>query len=204
MGKSTIVLVTLAALGLGALIGSSLIDEEEAGGPVGAASAAIGPEGPPTGPSTNTGGAPVYRFLSPDSVTITHDDYGQAAPVANGENFIARDGALKTETVTIELDTDAVTEYKAVMKQGDSIAFRWSTDGGEAYYDFHAHDAAFGEEFFTRYAEGEGTGNAGSIVAAYDGQHGWFWLNIEGAPITITLEVMGFYDEIIKIDIEGY
>ena len=25
------------------------------------------------------------------------------------------------------------------MQQGDSIAFRWSTDGGEMYYDFHAH-----------------------------------------------------------------
>ena len=196
MGKSTIVLITLAALGLGALIGSSLIDEDDVGGPSGPIAAEAAP--------TDTGGAPVYRFLSPDAVTITHDEYGQAAPIANGENFITRDVAPKTEIVTIELDTDAVTEYKALMKQGDSIAFRWSTDGGEAYYDFHAHDAAFGEEFFTRYAEGEGTGNAGSIVAAYDGQHGWFWMNIEGTPITITLEVMGFYDEIIKIDTEGY
>jgi len=205
MGKSTIVLVTLAALGLGALIGSSLIDEED----VGAASAAIGPSGPiavggPSGPITDTGGAPTFRFLDPGAVTVVYDEFGQAVPVASGENFITRDGPPKTEIVTIELDTDAVTEYKAIMQQGDSIAFRWSTDGGEAYYDFHAHDAAFGDEFFTRYAEGEGTGNAGSIVAAYDGQHGWFWLNIDGAPITITLEVMGFYDEIIKIDMEGY
>jgi len=196
MGKSTIVLVTLAALGLGALIGSSLVDEEDA--TVG------GPSGPIVATPTDTGGAPTFRFLSPGSVTVTFDEYGQAAPVANGENFIERDGAPKTEIVTIELDTDAVTEYKALMRQGDSIVFRWSSDGGEAYYDFHAHDAAFGDEFFTRYAEGEGTGDAGSIVAAYDGQHGWFWLNIEGAPITITLEVMGFYDEIIKIDMQGY
>ena len=199
MGKSTLVLVTIAALGLGALIGTSLVDKTE--------SESVAAEAAPTGaaPTTvaSTGGAPAFRYLSPDSVSVEHDEYGQAQPVANGENFIARDRGLKTEILEIALDLDATVEYKALMQQGDSISFRWSTDG-EAYYDFHAHDEAFGDEFFTRYAEGEGSSSAGSIVAAYDGQHGWFWLNISYAPITITLEVMGFYDEIIEIDLQGY
>ncbi len=196
MGKSTIVLVTLAALGLGALIGSSLVDEVE--------SESVAAEAAPTGAAAaSTGGAPAFRYLSPDSISVQHDEYGQAIPAASGENFIARDRGLRTEILEIALDLDATVEYKALMQQGDSISFRWSTDG-EAYYDFHAHDEAFGEEFFTRYAEGEGSSDAGSIVAAYDGQHGWFWLNISDAPITITLEVMGFYDEIIEIDLEAY
>lgn len=203
MGKSTIVLVTLAALGLGALIGSSLVDEAE---PESVAAEAAPTGAAPTGAaptSVDSGGAPAFRYLSPDSVSVEHDEYGQAQPVANGENFIARDRGLKTEVLEIALDLDATVEYKALMQQGDSLSFRWSTDG-EAYYDFHAHDEAFGDEFFTRYAEGEGSSSAGSIVAAYDGQHGWFWLNISDAPITITLEVMGFYDEIIEIDLEAY
>lgn len=199
MGKSTIVLVTIAALGLGTLIGTSLVDKADP--------ESVAAEAAPTGSAStavaSTGGAPVFRYLSPDSVSIEHDEYGQVQPAAGGENFIARDRGLKTETLEIALDLDATVEYKALMQQGDSISFRWSTDG-EAYYDFHAHDEAFGEEFFTRYAEGEGSSSAGSIVAAYDGQHGWFWLNISDEPITITLEVMGFYDEIIEIDLEGY
>jgi hypothetical protein len=196
MGKSTIVLVTLAALGLGALIGSSLVDEVEP--------ESVAAEAASTGAvAASTGGAPAFRFLSPDSVSVQHDEYGQVLPAASGENFIARDRGLKTEILEIALDLDATVEYKALMQQGDSISFRWSTDG-EAYYDFHAHDEAFGEEFFTRYAEGEGSSDAGTIVAAYDGQHGWFWLNISDEPITITLEVMGFYDEIIEIDLEAY
>ena len=205
MGKSTLILVTLAALGLGALIGSSLVDDDTAdvGGPSGPI-ADIAAEAAPTGAPGNTGGAPVYRYLSPETTSVEHDEYGQAAPVASGENHIPRDGEMKTEVVEITLELDAITEYKALMKQGDSIAYRWSTDGGEAYYDFHAHDEAFGEGFFSRYAEGEGTSFGGSIVAAYDGQHGWFWLNISDGPITITLEVMGYYDEIIEIDLEGY
>ena len=196
MGKSTIVLVTLAAVGLGTLIGFSLVDEDE---PV---VDSIAAEAVPTA-AVDGGGAPAFRFLSPESVSVEHDEYGQALPVAGGENFIARDRGLKTEILEIALDLDATVEYKALMQQGDSISFRWSTDG-EAYYDFHAHDEAFGDEFFTRYAEGEGSSSAGSIVAAYDGQHGWFWLNISDAPITITLEVMGFYDEIVEIDLGGY
>jgi hypothetical protein len=132
MGKSTIVLVTLAAVGLGTLIGFSLVDEVEPVVDFVAAEAA------PTGEGAPTGGAPVFRFLSPESVSVEHDEYGQALPVAGGENFIARDRGLKTETLEIELDLDATVEYKALMQQGDSISFRWSTDG-EAYYDFHAH-----------------------------------------------------------------
>ena len=114
------------------------------------------------------------------------------------------DGAPKSETLTITLDLDGTVEYKALMQQGDNIAFRWSTDGNDVYYDFHAHDDAFGPEFFTRYDEGEGAERSGSIMAAYSGQHGWFWLNLGDGPTTITLEVYGFYDEVIEIGLEDY
>lgn len=195
MGKSTLVLIALAALGLGTLVGVSLVDDPAVTGEAAPAAAVT---------AAATGGAPVFRFLGPEDVTIEHDEFGQPLPLANGENFIARDGEFKSETITITIDTDATVEYKALMQQGDTIAFRWSTDGGEAYYDFHAHDAAFGPDFFTRYDEGEGTERSGSIMAAYSGQHGWFWLNLDAEPITITLEVAGFYDEVVKIDLEGY
>ena len=196
MGKSTLVLVLLAALGLGSLIGASLVDN----GTVVDEAVLI-----ETAPAiASTGGAPVFRFLAADDVSIEYDDFNQPLPLANGENFIARDGEPKSETLTIELELDEAVEYKALMQQGDSISFSWNTDGGEAYYDFHGHDESFGPEFFTRYDEGEGTARSGVILAAYAGQHGWYWLNIEDGPITITLDVAGFYDEIVEIDMGGY
>lgn len=196
MGKSTLILIALAALGLGALIGVSLVSDQAAT----EESVAIND----VAVVASSGGAPVLRYLAPEGVTVEYDEFGQAVPLAGGENFIAREGAPKSETLTITLEADASVEYKAVMKQGDAIAFRWSTDGGQAYYDFHAHDDAFGPEFFTRYDEGEGTERSGSIVAGYDGQHGWFWLNLEGEPTTITLDVAGFFDEVVEIDLGGY
>ena len=51
--------------------------------------------------------------------------------------------------------------------------------------------------------EGEGVASAGSIVAAYPGQHGWYWLNLEADPITITLEVAGDYNDVVEINMGG-
>jgi len=195
MGKSTLVLLALAALGLGTLIGVSLV-EKPAPAEVPAATIDVA--------LASTGGAPVFRFLAPGDVSVGEDEFGRPLPAANSENFIAREDAPKSETLTIELGLDETVEYKALMKQGDAIAFRWSTDGGDVYYDFHAHDEAFGPEFFTRYDEGEGVQRSGTIVAPYTGQHGWFWLNIADGPTTVTLEVSGFYDEIIEIDLGNY
>ena len=195
MGKSTLILLALAALCLGTLIGVSLVEKPA---PVEVPAAAIDTAVAPTG------GAPVFRFLAPGDVEVGEDEFGQPLPAADGENYIARVGEPRSEVLTIELGLDETVEYKALMQQGDAITFRWSTDGGDVYYDFHAHDEAFGPQFFTRYDEGEGAQRSGTIVAPYTGQHGWFWLNIADGPTTVTLEVSGFYDEIIEIDLGNY
>jgi hypothetical protein len=180
LGKASLVLLTLAALGMGALIGTRLADRQDA-------------------EILSTGGAPIFRYFGVEDVTREEDNSGQVLPTANGENFIGRETAVKSETLTIELAANGAIEYKALMRQGDAVVFRWSTDDGQAYYDFHAHDEAFGPGFYSRYDEGEGNSRAGSIIAAYDGQHGWYWQNLENAPLTITLEIAGFYDEVIKV-----
>jgi len=196
MNKSTLALVVVATLILGALIGISVV------GPRDATNTTL----LPAGDSSNTvvdASAPVIRFLAPEGVEIQYDDFGSALPFVSGDNYIDGTRPWQQERLAIEIEGDGSVEYKALMNQGDSLSFHWSVDDGAAYYDMHAHDAAFGEEFFTRYDEGEGTNAAGTIIAPYKGEHGWFWLNLEEDPITITLEVAGFYDEIVKIDLDA-
>lgn len=200
MSKATIVMIMLAALGLGWLVGAGLADKQD-NEPV---STTPGTAATESAAPLSTGGAPVYRYLSPENVTVEMDDFGSALPSAVGENFVGREGEFKTETVIINLAMDGSTEYKAIMKQGDAVVFHWKTNRGNVYYDYHGHDAAFGDEFFTRYDEGEGSERSGSMVAPYDGQHGWYFLNIEEGPTTITLNVSGFFDEIIEIELGGY
>ena len=66
----------------------------------------------------------------------------------------------------------------------------------------HGHDPAAGSEFFVRYRERTKRASAhGSLVAPFDGEHGWYWLNYNDFPVTITLTVTGFFDDIIDYGI---
>ena len=194
MSKSTIVLLLVAAIALGSLIGVSFVDSHHSH-PVPVEDVAV------NRPAASTAGALQFRYIAPGDIAIETDEFGQTLSAATGENFVARNRSWKSESVTIDLPSDGAIEYKAVMQQGDTLIFTWSTDSGEIYYDLHAHDKAFGDEFFTRYDEGEGNTRTGAILAAYAGKHGWYWLNIADAPTTVTLNVAGFYDELIKIDL---
>lgn len=192
MGKATLVLVTVAALGFGALVGYSLVDDEQDDSAAGTTDTAT---------MISTGGAPVIRYLSPGDSDVGAHDVESGDPFADGENFISQDDRWKSETLEIELLGDARVEYKVFMSQGDSIAFNWHVEGDDVYFDFHAHDDAFGEEFYTRYDAGRDTAKSGTIIAAYDGQHGWYWQNLEPDDVTLTLEVAGFYDQVLEIDL---
>jgi len=113
----------------------------------------------------------------------------------HGEDF-------RSDTLTIELDFIEEVEYKVKMQQGDAIVYSWQVDDGLVYTDFHAdpgENDQYPEHYWIRYEEGELSGSAGSLVAPFDGNHGWYWLNIEEKPVTISLEVRGFYNSIDEL-----
>ncbi len=143
-----------------------------------------------------------YRLIDPKDYPVEQDEFGRPIPAIVSENFSPSNRAFKHQTLAVELGLDGEVEYKIEMQQSDSIVYRWRVNDGTVYYDFHAHPTLEETEFFTRYIEGEGSEHAGSIIAAYEGQHGWFWLNISDKPIVIELEVAGFYDQIVKIPLQ--
>ena len=110
---------------------------------------------------------------------------------------------FRSDTITIELDVGEQTEYKAIMKQGDALVYHWKLEKGIVYTDFHADPGenakGYPEMYYIRYAESETGDNSGSLVAPFAGNHGWYWLNIEEEPITITLEVHGYYDRVEEL-----
>ena len=112
---------------------------------------------------------------------------------------------FRSDTITIELDVGEQTEYKAIMKQGDALVYHWKLNKGIVYTDFHADPgenaaaAGYPDRYYIRYAESETGEHSGSLVAPFAGNHGWYWLNIEEEPITITLEVHGYYDRVEEL-----
>ena len=112
---------------------------------------------------------------------------------------------FRSDTITIELDVGEQTEYKAIMQQGEAFVYHWKLEKGIVYTDFHADPgenaaaAGYPDQYYIRYAESETGEHSGSLVAPFAGNHGWYWLNIEEEPITITLEDHGYDDRIEEL-----
>lgn len=115
-----------------------------------------------------------------------------AAPV---DGVVSRyyDKPFKAETIKVPLGPDGEIEYKATMKAGQAIVYSWEVDRGAVYYDFHGEPADPTQA--KRYMEVQETKSAnGVFVAPFDGKHGWYWLNVTGDPIVVTLKLSGFYE----------
>ena len=81
-------------------------------------------------------------------------------------------------------------ELKLTMKKGDVAEYRMIVEGGKVNFDLHAH--AGGDS--VTYEKGRGsTGSEGGLVAAFDGNHGWFWRNRDKSSVDITLHLRGTY-----------
>lgn len=131
-------------------------------------------------------------------------DFDYYEPEVMGDPFSrTHDAPFRSEKRTIALAEYEQVEVKAVMQRGDALVYRWKmTQGDTVYSDFHADtgdNPDYPEGYWVRYLESEEDHASGSIVAPFDGHHGWYWLNIEEGPVEIELEVHGFYESIDEV-----
>lgn len=129
-------------------------------------------------------------------------DTGEPTPLPNPAVFQRRDAPPETRTVTVQIPAVRGTEVKTVLDEAQVVVFSWQVEGGKTVYvDFHGHNPEFGEGF-VRYEEvEEASSGQGSLVAPFSGEHGWYWLNYNDFPVTVTLTVNGYYDDIIDYGI---
>jgi hypothetical protein len=131
-------------------------------------------------------------------------DFGEPVPLPNPAIHQDEEAAPRSDRFVVTIPPERGTEIKTVLKSGKVIEYTWSVDRGTIYSDFHGHNPEFGDDFWVRYREHqEGAGGSGSLVAPFDGEHGWYWLNYNEFPVTVTLEVSGFYDDTIDYGIFG-
>ena len=127
-------------------------------------------------------------------------DPGQPTPLPNPAVVQLKTMDAQSRTITVKLGSDQETEIKAVLGAAQVILYSWRADG-EVYTDFHGHEPGGGQEFVRYEEQQSGQEGRGSLVAPFSGEHGWFWLNISGKPVTITLTVTGYYRDIIDYGI---
>jgi hypothetical protein len=120
-------------------------------------------------------------------------DVKATADLAPSRNAWFYPTEYRTDTVKIPLGPDGELEYKVAMKAGEAMVYSWSVDRESVYYDFHG-EPSNDPKHATRYREEqENTKANGAFVAPFEGIHGWFWLNLSGKNIVITLKMSGFY-----------
>lgn len=130
---------------------------------------------------------------------------GQPMPLPNPAVFQKHTAAARTDALTITLKPGEQTEIKTLLKAAQVVTFSWKAEGGLVYVDYHGHEPGAGNDAWVRYEEQQngGTEGYGSLVAPFDGEHGWFWLNLSDQPVTVKLSVTGYYEKIIDYGIFG-
>ena len=101
------------------------------------------------------------------------------------------DTAFAAETRVFELAPFESVEIKYDLVGGDGLVYAWQA-GGEVVFDLHAEPTGADPDTAESFAQGRGTGDAGTYVAPYDGIHGWFWENRTTETVTVTLRFAGF------------
>jgi hypothetical protein len=149
---------------------------------------------------TVSGSETLYLGMDTRDMKPEFNRYGEPQPVLEGINLRSHDDPFKTETFQIRLMPGQQLEYMANMKQGEVILYTWKVDG-RVYSDFHAHQLNVDPDIWVRYQEGGDLNANGSLVAPYDGEHGWFWANMDNKPVNLELTVSGYYIDIFRVDL---
>lgn len=104
----------------------------------------------------------------------------------------------RADTVSVTLRPGQGAEFKLAMKKDARATFSWTVANGVVNYDVHADAPGIR---YHGYEKGQARASAeGTLVAAFDGMHGWFWRNRGTAPVTVTLRTAGEYSEIRQVE----
>ena len=127
------------------------------------------------------------------------DAVGQPLKAVDDSMLTKHEGDYRVETMTVTLEPGKGAEIKARMKGGESFVFHWAVTGGEVASDFHGEKVDAKKDEYTSYwIDGAMASASGSFTAPFEGRHGWYWLNRGDKPVTVTVKVTGFYQELFR------
>jgi len=122
-----------------------------------------------------------------------------AEPAAGEAPVLATESptAPSTDEVSITLTPGQGREIKLEMREGASVQYAWTVDGGVVNYDTHGDQTGLS---YHGYAKGTAqASDEGVLVAAFDGMHGWFWRNRGRQPVTVVLRTTGEYRNLHEV-----
>ncbi|MFY9225189.1 MAG: transmembrane anchor protein [Blastocatellia bacterium] len=138
------------------------------------------------------------RNASKQTTELTSEPAKQVVEVTKKPAITVTNEANQNHQMTVTLKPNEGAEIKVSMKKGKTVKYSWKTDGGRANYDAHADSKELKIDYHN-YSKGSEQSKEGEIVAAFDGNHGWFWRNRTPDTLTVTLQTIGEYTDIKRI-----
>ena len=109
------------------------------------------------------------------------------------DGLIAAASSYRTDTQTFELEPGGFVEYKYRLEAGRAMIYSWTASGWvRSEMHSEADGAPAGTAEFFEVVE-QTLFRHGSYVAPFPGIHGWYWLNEDTDPVTVTLHAAGFF-----------
>jgi hypothetical protein len=148
--------------------------------------------------------AATQASLSDPAAAAGNEQSASTAPVATtpiqtpAAQSVSETGSTATwrDEMTFTLAPGQGTEIKLKMKEGDRALYSWAVKGGVVNYDTHGD--ALGRSI--SYEKGRGVASdEGELIAAFSGNHGWFWRNRGEADVTVVLKTGGAYSDIKRV-----
>lgn len=110
--------------------------------------------------------------------------------------------AFRTDTIDIPLaesgdaDQRDQLEWKVRMQAGDTLVYSWTVEApaDQFYFDFHGESDPNPDIKLATYKKGYGIDSNGSMIAQFDGIHGWYVQNQSDKPVVLHLKLSGFYE----------
>ena len=109
---------------------------------------------------------------------------------------VSSDQAAGSVMVELGIPAQGSLEYKLTMKQHKTVTFEWATNGTPLYVDMHGEPDGDTTGFFRSYVVTTATEMKGSLDAAFDGTHGWYWKNNSDRLVPVLLIVQGEFEVI--------
>lgn len=143
--------------------------------------------------SEAAGAAPSGGEASASAETAT-----AGTPAAAGAVLTTSPVPFRTDEMSLTLAPGEGAEIKAEMTAGERMVYSWTSSGGGVDVDMHGETGRRGDEARS-YEVGElKTSGHGAFTAPMAGNHGWFWQNLNDAPVTITVKTAGFYRRLFQ------
>ncbi|NOH51871.1 transmembrane anchor protein [Vibrio coralliilyticus] len=100
------------------------------------------------------------------------------------------------DKIMISLKPGQGAEVKLTMEEGKTASFAWTSKGGPVNFDTHGD----GNGNSISYEKGRGVPeDEGELVAAFTGNHGWFFRNRNDSTVMVILRTSGEYGQMKRV-----